>query len=110
MFISFALSIFLSISCHATYEEFDRENFEDIWWGIQEYPICFNVHKSGDLLLYEESIYSSGKWKFYEPSRYIIDGKEEFIIEGYNEGCWDIYYKEDALSRNLTACKCTLRE
>jgi len=74
-----------------------------MWWEIQEYPICFNFHESGELLIYEEVITSHGEWEFCAPNEYLVQDFT-FIINEYEE-CWEITGYMDQV---LTACECTI--
>ena len=86
-------------------EELDREKFENKWWEFQRYPLCFNVHESGDLLIYEGKVRSEGAWSFEEPNSYIVqDGA--FDVKDAGDNCWDIYLHSKGMSD--TACECTL--
>ena len=98
----FCLGIWIFLSCGEE-ESFPREDFEDHWWEIDAYPICFNFHNTGELLLYEERINSVGEWDFCEPNEYTVD--DETIAVTIAEDCWRI----TGLDQDLTACECTLR-
>ena len=107
------LSFLILLSCTESTASFDREGFENEWWQLQEYPICFNFHESGDLLSYEEQILEEGqwgqfidegKWIFCEPNEYAVEDKTILIFE--SEDCWEIegYYD----NRIITACSCAI--
>ena len=87
-------------------DSLDRERFENEWWQFQSYPLCFNVHESGDLLIYEGKIRSEGLWPFEEPNSYIVEG-DMFDVKEEGADCWNIYLHSKAMSD--TACECTLR-
>jgi hypothetical protein len=107
------LLIFTLLSCVKPTNSFDREDFENTWWQMQEYPICFNFHESGDLLSYEDQVLEEdqwgrfideGKWIFYEPNEYSVEDQTVFIFK--TEDCWEIegYYD----NKIITACECTI--
>jgi len=106
------LSLLVLLSC-VEFTTFDREDFENTWWQMQEYPICFNFHESGDLLSYEDQVLEEGQWGrfidegewvFYEPNEYSVEDQTVFVFE--TENCWEIegYYD----NRIITACECTI--
>jgi len=106
------LVLFL-LSCVEFAPSIDNKVFENQWWEIQEYPLCFNFHESGDLLSYQEQILEEGQWgrfvdegawTFYEPNEYSVLDRSIFIYE--NEECWEIEEYFD--NRIITACECTL--
>ncbi len=84
----------------------NRELFENEWWELSSLPICFNVHETGDLLIYDKGIYSEGPWKFEEPNSYIVQDNTIDVEQSGN--CWNIYIRSQHL--NDTACGCTLRD
>jgi len=101
------------LSCAEASQAFDREDFENTWWELQEYPVCFNFHESGDLLSYQDQhieegqwgrFVDEGEWTFCDPNKYSVADKTVFIFEA--EGCWEIegYYD----NRIITACACTI--
>ena len=101
------------LSCAEASLSFDREAFENEWWEIQEYSVCFNFHESGDLLSYQQQEVGEGEWRrfvdegewaFYEPNEYSVLDKSVFIHE--KEECWDIEGYFD--NRIITACECTI--
>jgi len=107
------LLLFTLLSCVESTDSFDREAFENTWWQMQEYPVCFNFHESGDLLSYEDQdleegqwgrFVDEGEWTFCEPNEYSVADKTVFIFEA--EDCWEIegYYD----NRIITACECTI--
>ena len=98
-------TIFLALLSCA--EGLDRERFENEWWGFQKYPLCFNAHESGSLLVYEDKIRSEGAWIFEEPNSYIVND-DMFDVKEEGSDCWDIYLHSKAMSD--TACECTLRD
>ena len=83
--------------------EFQPNIFEDQWWEIQEYPVCFNFHRTGDLLIYEDYIINEGRWGFEEPNIYYVEDEEIKVY--YEEECWEI---RGYRNLNLTACECLL--
>tara|TARA_B100000949_G_scaffold183294_1_gene164821 strand:+ start:529 stop:840 length:312 start_codon:yes stop_codon:yes gene_type:complete len=85
----------------------DREKFENTWWEFEQFPICFNVHESGDLLIFEDRIRSEGEWSFANPNSYIVQD-DMFDVREIEENCWDIFLHSKGLSD--TACECTLRD
>jgi hypothetical protein len=86
-------------------EPFDREGFENKWWGIQQYPICFNFHfyEDPELLTYEGRIENRGPWEFVEPNQYEV-ADEKFTITA-NDDCWKV---DGYKAYNVDACECTL--
>ena len=86
----------------------DRDAFENEWWGTEEFPICFNFHETGDVLIYEERIRSEGSWEFCNPNEYIFAGGTEVIEVIAVEECWEIvgYSKK----KTFLACACLERE
>ena len=96
------IAMLVLLSCREK-DTFSREAFENEWWEIGVYPICFNLHESGDLLLYEESIRSEGAWTFCEPNEYFV-GDYSFTVN-VDEDCWQI----SGLDQDLVACECTLQ-
>jgi len=102
MFRLLYFGIWIFLSCEEN-NSFPREEFENEWWEVQSYPICFNFHETGDLLLYENSIQNEGAWAFCEPNEYFV-GDYSFIVTK-DEECWEV----KGLDQNLTACECTLR-
>ena len=104
---------FFLLSCVEFAPTFEREKFENEWWEIQEYPICFNFHESGDLLSYQPQqlkerewrrFTDEGEWVFHTPNEYAVLDKSIFAYE--NEDCWDIEEYYD--NKIITACNCTL--
>jgi hypothetical protein len=102
--IFFLLAI---LSCSEVNNEFDRANFENIWWEFPEYPLCFNFHESGDVLLFEERISSEGLWIYHDPSQYEFLNGEELITVIQEEECWLI--EDYSQLSSFVACECTLR-
>jgi len=107
------LSAIFLLSCVETSQQFERESFENKWWEVQEYSVCFNFHESGDLLSYQHQeiregewgrFIDEGEWTFYEPNEYSVLDKSVFIYD--KEVCWDIegYFENKA----ITACECTM--
>jgi len=84
---------------------FDREKFEDTWWELQDYPICFNMHKDGDLLTYEDQIQSLGPWDYIDHGKYKVEGITLTVMP--NIDCWTI---SGYMYSNMIACACTLRD
>jgi hypothetical protein len=86
---------------------FNRDKFENAWWELQEYPICFNIHKTGDLLTYEGHIQNLGPWDYKDNGEYYIEDEDVTLTVMPYINCWTItgymYY-------NVTACECTLRD
>lgn len=85
--------------------DFDRTQFEDAWWSLKEYDVCFNLHSSGDTLIHDGSIQSVGPWEYQHTGTYYIVN-EDLLIDVSPEGeCWDIsiqpYYR-------FTACECII--
>jgi hypothetical protein len=98
--------IFLAlVSCNNA--PLDRERFENTWWEFERFPLCFNVHESGDLLTYEDKIRSEGEWCFVEPNSYVVKD-DMFDVKEIGENCWDIFLHSKGISD--TACECTLRD
>ena len=104
------LALFL-LSCVEFAPSIDNKVFENQWWEIQGYPLCFNFHESGDLLSYQEQaleegqwgrFIDEGEWTFHEPNEYSVLDKSIFIYE--NEECWEI--EEYFENRIITACEC----
>jgi hypothetical protein len=98
-------NLVVMLGLFSCYEQtaFNREAFENKWWETNVYPVCFNLHESGDLLLYEESIRSEGSWAFCEPNEYFVGDNSFAVTE--EEECWKI----KGLKQDLVACECTLR-
>jgi len=105
------LSAIFLLSCVEFSQPFDRIAFENKWWEVQEYPVCFNFHKSGDLLSYQQQeivegewirFVDEGEWVFYEPNEYTVLEKSVFIYQ--EEECWGIegYFE----NKTITACEC----
>ena len=104
------LSILLSCSDDTSFE---RKDFEDKWWSIEDYDMCFNVHnESGDFLLYKESISSPGKWSFISPNVYEISNSidNHYIYVNKIEDCWDILYKDELFNYKIISCECYIYE
>jgi hypothetical protein len=107
------LSAIFLLSCVEFSQPFERSSFENEWWEIQEYSLCFNFHESGDLLSYQEQDLDEGEWgqfideggwAFYEPNEYTVLEKSVFI---YNEEeCWKI--EEYFENKTIAACECML--
>ena len=104
---------FFLLSCVEFTAPFEREKFENEWWEIQEYPVCFNFHESGTLFSYQPQIIEDnqwrrlideGEWEFHTPNEYSVLDKSIFIYE--SEECWEIEEFYDA--KVITACECTL--
>ena len=107
------LSALFLLSCVEFAPSFEREDFENTWWEIQGYSLCFNFHESGDLLSYQDQILDEGEWGqfidegewiFHIPNEYSVIDKSIFIYE--NEECWEIEEYYD--NKIITACECTL--
>jgi len=105
--------VFTLYSCSQSTPLFNREQFEDKWWQLEEYSICFNFHESGDLLSYQEQsveenqwrrFIDEGEWVFCEPNEYSVADETIFVFE--DGDCWEIegYYN----NRNITACECAI--
>lgn len=103
MFVLFI--IFFIFSCHDKdpISDYNRFDFENKWWQLEQYPMCIMMNESGDFLTYEDHIIDQGDWYFQEPNLYIIDDREFFVFE--NDECWDIEYSVF----NDTVCECILR-
>ncbi len=106
------LAIFL-LSCVEFSPPLEREAFENQWWEVQEYSVCFNFHESGDLLSYQyqdvregewRRFVDEGEWTFYEPNEYSVLDKSIFIYE--EEECWKI--EEYFENKPIMACECTI--
>jgi len=106
------LSVAFLLSCVEPSQSFEREGFENEWWEVQEYSVCFNFHESGDLLSYQQQdiigdrwgrFVDEGEWTFYEPNEYSVLDKSIFIYE--EEECWKI--EEYFENKPITACECT---
>ena len=93
--------------CSLITPEFDRAKFENEWWELAEYPVCFNFHESGDVLLYEENISNEGSWHYCEPNIYEFDEGQEIITVEPEEECWAV--KGYSRRASFVACECTLR-
>ena len=107
------LSALFLLSCVEFADPFDREKFENQWWEIQGYSLCFNFHESGDLLSYQDQILEEGEWgqfvdegewTFHIPNEYSVIDKSIFVYE--IEECWEIEEYFD--NKIITACECTL--
>lgn len=98
-----AILLTLCACAEVSLDLLDRNKFENVWWEIQEYPICFNFHETGELLTYEGNITSQGEWDFYTPNSYLVQDYT-FIINEY-ESCWEITGYVD---QTITACECTI--
>jgi hypothetical protein len=107
------LSFLFLFSCIEFAPQFEREEFENEWWEIEGYSMCFNFHESGDLLSYQDQILEEGEWgqfidegewAFHTPNEYSVLDKSIFAYE--NEECWEIEEYFD--NRIITACECTL--
>lgn len=86
--------------------EVEEQLFEDRWWELESYPICFNMsNNNGQLLTYEDRIYENGEWIFYEPDTYVV-GSRTFYITYLGNSCWDI--DESGIGLSQKACECTL--
>lgn len=98
------LAYLLAVSCNVD-DSFSREDFENKWWEVQQYPVCFNFHyyEESELLIYEHSIRNEGTWEFLEPNRYEVSGEVLFIES--NEGCWVV---DGYKGHKVDACECTL--
>ena len=106
----FLLVLFLSCSPTTDVISFDRSAFENEWWEINEYgyQAGFNFHESGDLLMYEERIYTLGPFLFEEPNVYHSLEYDEYSFLIYeNDDCWKVEGYKDY---TLDACVCTLRQ
>ena len=96
------LVLVLMLSCVEFSPPFEREEFENEWWGIEEYSMCFNFHESGDLLSYQDQIVNEGAWTFHIPNEYSVLDKSIFVYE--TEECWEIEEYFD--NKIITACEC----
>ena len=125
-FLDFALEIItrikvrllpaiLLISCVEFAPAFEREKFENEWWEIQQYPVCFNFHKSGTLFSFQpqeiqvghwRQLIDEGQWEYNIPNEYSVLDKSIFVYE--SEECWEIEEYYD--NKVITACECTLME
>ena len=87
----------LTIGCSATWlvATFEREEFEDHWWELSSYDVCYNMHNGDgrrvneDQLLIRpmgEDLYSLGEWVFVDPNIYEIDGYKVSIYP--DNDCW----------------------
>ena len=85
---------------------FDRDKFENVWWELQDYPVCFNMHGDGDLLTYEDRIQSLGPWDYMDNGKYYIENEDVTLTVMPNIDCWTI---TGYMYRNIIACECTLR-
>ena len=94
--MKYLLGLFL-LSCVEFVVPLERKDFENEWWEIQEYSMCFNFHESGDLLSYQRQPHrenewrqfvDEGEWIFYEPNEYSVLDKSIFVYE--DEECWEI--------------------
>jgi len=99
------------LSCANIPQPFERDEFENKWWEVQEYSVCFNFHESGDLLSYQDQelekgewgqFIDEGEWVFSEPNEYSVLDKSVFIYK--KEECWEI--EEYFENRIITACEC----
>ena len=110
------LSAIFLLSCVEFSQPFERDKFENKWWEVQEYSVCFNFHGSGDLLSYQDQelekgeggrFVDEGEWIFYEPNEYEFLEGDELISVTSNNDCWIIegYSKLSP----FTVCECTLR-
>lgn len=106
---------FALISCERSDGSFDRDRFENRWWQLEEYPICFNFHESGDLLSYQEQHIQEGQWRrfidegewvFCEPNEYTVADETVSVFEA--DECWEIEGYFD--NKIITACECTIFE
>jgi len=96
--------LFLATSCKNV--EIEDQLFEDQWWELESYPICFNMNnETGQLLTYEDKIYENGEWAFYEPDTYVV-GDRAFYITYLGNSCWNI--NESGINLSDKACECTL--
>jgi len=107
------LSAIFLLSCVDFSQSFERDEFENKWWEVQEYSVCFNFHESGDLLSYQQQeleagewgrFIDEGEWIFYEPNEYSVLDESVFIYK--KEECWEIegYFE----NKNITACECVM--
>ena len=99
------LFFFLGLACTSEYNSFIREDFENKWWEFPEYPVCFNFHESGEVLLFEEKISEEGPWYYCEPNQYEFN--QELITTTAEDECWII--EGYSMMNSFTACECTLR-
>ena len=108
-------SVLFLLSCVESAPSFDNESFENQWWEIQGYPLCFNFHESGDLLSYQEQALEAGhwghfvdegEWIFDEPNKYSVLDKSIFVYK--TEECWELEEYFD--NKIIMACECTLME
>ena len=107
------LSTILLLSCVEFSQPFERDSFENEWWELQEYSLCFNFHESGDLLSYQQQeleegewgrFIDEGEWTFYEPNEYSVLDKSVFIYR--EEECWKI--EEYFENKVIVACECMI--
>ena len=99
--------VLLMLGCSPAPQEFDREAFEDKWWEFPQYPVCFNFHGTGDVLLYENRISNEGPWYYCEPNYYEFKDGQELVQVTVEDECWKIEgYSELA---SFIVCECTLR-
>ena len=72
---------FFLLSCVEFEAPFEREKFENEWWEIQEYPVCFNFHESGTLFSYQpqeiqvghwRQLIDEGQWEYHIPNEYSV--------------------------------------
>ena len=98
------IALLLSLGCADP--PFDRKAFENEWWEVQEYPVCFNFHETGDFLIYTNRINNYGEWEFVEPNGYSAEDKTVYVTA--DEQCWKI--EEYTKNKIIVACECTIFE
>ena len=98
------LLYYLILGC-STSDLLDRESFENQWWEVQQYPVCFNFHtyEENELLIYQSVIENHGPWEFVEPNQYEIS--DETLTVTQNEECWEV---DGYKSYKIDACECSL--
>ena len=97
--------LLLLLSCSQVGNDtLNRGLFENRWWEFESIKLCFNVHETGGLLIYDNNFYSEGPWTFEKPNSYIVQD-DTFDVEQAGD-CWNIYMHSQHL--NDTACACTL--
>ena len=102
-----ALLILVSCSLEREDTAFERCEFENNWWQIEQEPVCFNFHSSGQLLSYSHVIFDEGSWMFEEPNVYSVPSAEESIIVNPKDNCWMI--EGYSRKQSFISCECTLR-
>ena len=108
--------LLILLSCTISTQPFPREQFENTWWELEVYPICFNVHDDG-LLTFEQQgpVINNGDWRYVGDNEYYIEGENTTLkIEQTDPpdswqqagACWKI--KGYAAFQVFKACECTL--